>query len=164
MFGIKWILGAALLLPLLVYGGAFASGDEFGRGVALYWAGEHEEAQEVLRPLAEQGHADAAFLLADIFHQGRSGVLQDYAEAARWYRRAAETGDTLAQSVLSDVYGYDMGDPIRAHMWANIATANGYEAGAEVRDYWAQQMTPEQIAEAQRRAHDCLESNYTECD
>ena len=32
------------------------------------------------------------------------GVLQDYAQAAFWYRKAAEQGDALAQYYLGNLY------------------------------------------------------------
>jgi len=48
------------------------------------------------------------------------GVVQDYAEAAKWYRKAAEQGYARAQSALGFMYntGYTPGeartDPLRA--------------------------------------------------
>ena len=44
-----------------------------------------------LRTDAEQGDADAQFNLGVMYETG-GGVLQDYAEAVRWYRLAAEQG------------------------------------------------------------------------
>ena len=52
---------------------------------------------EALRARAEQGDAEAQFKLGAMYDFGRSGLLQDDAEAARWYRLAAEQGHTLAQ-------------------------------------------------------------------
>jgi uncharacterized protein len=45
------------------------------------------------------GFAKAQFALASMYYDGK-GVPQDYAEAARWYRKAAEQGDALAQSMI----------------------------------------------------------------
>ena len=44
---------------------------------------------EALRARAEQGDAEAQFKLGAMYDFGRSGLLQDDAEAARWYRLAA---------------------------------------------------------------------------
>ena len=41
-----------------------------------------------------------------------------------------------------------------AHMWLNLASAAGYEDAAKTRDTVAAQMTPAQIAEAQRLARE----------
>jgi len=53
---------------------------------------------------------------------------------------------------------------VTAHMWYNIAAANGDELSAEVRGIVAARMTTEQVVEAQRRARVCLASSYQDCD
>ena len=45
---------------------------------------------------AEQGYADAQNNFG-VMYENSEGVPQDYAEALRWYRRAAEQGDAIAQ-------------------------------------------------------------------
>jgi hypothetical protein len=48
-------------------------------------------------------------------------------------------------------------DYVYAHMWGNLAAANGNELGGEVRDYVAKIMTPADISEAQKLARSmCL--------
>ena len=57
------------------------------------------------------------------------GVPQDYKEAVKWYRLAAEQG-MLAQNNLGVMYEYGNGvlqDNTMAHMWYNIASANGHD-------------------------------------
>jgi len=95
------------------------------------------------------------------------GVPQDYAEAVRWYRLAAEQGDALAQNNLGTMYGRGLGVPqdhATAHMWLNIAVANGAEGAAENRDIAEGRMTAADISEAQRRARVCINSAYQDCD
>ena len=56
------------------------------------------------------------------------GVVPDYVEAVRWYRRAAQQGYAIAQHAIGYMYRVGNGvtqDYIRAHMWANIARRNG---------------------------------------
>ena len=49
-------------------------------------------------------------------------------------------------------------DYVRAHMWFNLATAQGLEQAREARDLLARhRMTPDQIANAQRLARQWLE-------
>ena len=43
-------------------------------------------------------HSRARFTLGVMYGEGR-GVPQDYAEAARWYRRAAEQGDARRSTI-----------------------------------------------------------------
>jgi TPR repeat protein len=52
-----------------------------------------------LRTAAEQGIVNAQYLLGWLYHHGRH-VRQDHAQAAKWYRMAAEQGDTEAKCKL----------------------------------------------------------------
>ena len=52
---------------------------------------------------AAQGSVEAANNLGIMYNFGR-GVQQDYAEAAKWYRRAADQGNAKAQGTLGARY------------------------------------------------------------
>jgi TPR repeat protein len=105
-----------------------------------------------------QGDAEAQFELGVMYKQG-IGTPQDMAEAARWYRAAAEQGYARAQNNLGYMYGTGSGVPqdyVLAHMWYNQAGANGIALGIKNRDKLAREMTPDQIAEAQRLVREWL--------
>ncbi len=55
-------------------------------------------------------------------------------------------------------------DYVSSHMWYNLASANGQENAGEARDVLAEKMTPQDVAEAQRLARICIESDYQKCD
>jgi TPR repeat protein len=55
-------------------------------------------------------------------------------------------------------------DDIAAHMWYNIAAANGSKNAPENRDLVAKGLSSADIMEAQKRATRCLESGYKDCD
>jgi TPR repeat protein len=108
------------------------------------------------RKAAEQGIADAQVNLGNMYASGQ-GVPQDYAAAVSWYRKAAEQGYAGAQYNLGQMYRKGQGVPqdyVTAHMWFNLAAAAGDDRAAEVRDVIAKQMTPAQIAEAQKLARE----------
>ena len=67
---------------------------------------------------------------ADDFDKGYAAYIAgDYAEAVEWFRKAAEQGLGGAQFSLGWMYRNGKGvlqDTIAAHMWFNIAAANGY--------------------------------------
>jgi TPR repeat protein len=66
-----------------------------------------------------------------MFQQGK-GMPINYAEAAEWYRRAAEQGYAEAQHKLGMHYAEGWGVPrnyVLAYMWLSLAGA-GAEAGA----------------------------------
>ncbi len=54
--------------------------------MAAYQRGDYATTIRELRPLAEQGVAEAQFLLGVMYDKGQ-GVPQDYAEAVSWQRQ-----------------------------------------------------------------------------
>ncbi len=116
------------------------------------------EAMKWSRLAAEQGNVGAQFLLGYSYRNGE-GVTQDDAEAVKWYRLAAEQGDALSQFSLGHMYLNGDGviqDTVSAHMWFNIAASSGDSTGKANRDVIAKDMTPAQIAEAQKLARDWI--------
>ncbi len=70
---------------------------------------------------------------------------------------AAEQGHASAQYYLGLMYGEGQGVPqdyVQAHMWFNLAGAQGDKEAAKARDHVAGLMTPAQLAEAQRLARE----------
>jgi len=76
---------------------------------------------------AKAGDADAQFSLGWLYDQGQ-GVTQDYAQAAAWYRKAAEQGDASAQFNLGSLYRQGRGVPqdyAQATAWYRRAAEQG---------------------------------------
>lgn len=114
---------------------------------------------------AEQGYSVAQYALAQRYQSGQ-GVRQDYAEAARWYRFAAEQGHTDAQIHLAVLYASGDGVPfnlVYAHMWMSIAASLGDRRIRGWIDDFAELMTPEEIATAERLARECVAKDYKGC-
>jgi uncharacterized protein len=113
------------------------------------------EAIRWYRKAAEQGYSDAQLKLGNRYFGGQ-GVPQNYKEAAKWVRLAADRGNPEAQLLLGLIYE-DGGrgltqDRVQAHVWYNLAGASGNFEGVKNRDLIAQELTPVQLAEAQRLA------------
>ena len=141
-----------MVLPLLLAVHGLAAGG-IERGGAAYNQGDYGTALREWRPLAEQGDAGAQLNLGFMYDNGY-GVSQDYEEAVKWYLRAAEQGSDRAQYNLGLMYDVGYGVPqdfVRAHMWYDIA---GVEVAISYRDYVAREMTPAQIAKAQKLARE----------
>jgi uncharacterized protein len=133
-----------------------------GQGVPQDYAG----AAKWHRLAAEQGDADAQFTLGVMYDNGQ-GVPQDYAEAMKWYRLAANQGYADAQFNLGVSYAYVEGVPqdfISAYMWLDLAGANGDTGDNALRDGIGSDLSPADLAEAQRRAKVCRASEYQDCD
>lgn len=59
---------------------------------------------------AQAGDAIAQYNLGLLYHEGQ-GVPKDYAEAATWWRKAADQGDATAQWSLGTLYNFGQGVP-----------------------------------------------------
>ena len=119
----KRVTAFAVLLVVLA-APAWAGWDE---GVAAYNRGDYVTAFREMKPLAEQGDADAQYNLALMYRKGQ-GVPQDDAEAARWYRKSAEQGYANAQYNLGVMYAKGQGVPedyAEAVKWYRKAAAQG---------------------------------------
>ena len=129
---------------------------DFQQGLTAYKAGDYATALKEWRPLAEQGQVKAQHNLGVIYHKGR-GVPQNYAQAIYWYRKASEQGFGLSQFNLAEMYAGGLGMPqdyVQAYKWYSVANANGDTKGKFARDVLEKQMTPAQIAQAQKLARE----------
>tara|TARA_B100000959_G_scaffold200082_1_gene209373 strand:- start:106 stop:396 length:291 start_codon:yes stop_codon:yes gene_type:complete len=89
-------------------------------------------------------------------------VGRDVKEALKWCRKAAEQGHADAQGGLGMMYKDGKGveqDYVTAHMWFNIAAANGAEYSKKEKDLLAKKMTPEQIAKAEALSKEMIKKN-----
>jgi hypothetical protein len=64
---------------------------------------------------AEQGDAIAQYKLGLIYFTGEAGVPKDHSQAAKWYRKSAEQGNTVAMTLLG------MFGDAEAFRWSRIA-------------------------------------------
>lgn len=123
-----------------------------GRGVPQ----NDEEAIRWFRKAAEQGDSDAQTNLGSLYLLG-DRIPQDYTEALKWLLAAASQGNPAAQTKLGIMYEDGHGVPqdrVQAHMWFSLAAAEGSELAEAFRDALTKEMTPVQIAQAQRLAHE----------
>jgi TPR repeat protein len=73
-----------------------------------------------IRARAEKGDAQSQSALGEAFHFGTLGVTKNYAEAVKWYRKAAEQNLAEAQFNLGSCYAYGQGvtkDEVEALKW-----------------------------------------------
>lgn len=133
---------------------------QFWLGVAFeqhLWFGvtDDQEALKWLRKAAELGNPDAQATLGMRYEIGE-GVEQDYAQAAYWFRRAAEHvpdlgGAGQARNNLGNLYEQGYGVPkdyVQAYMWFSLAGNDGSVASIQ------QEMTTGQISRARQLAAD----------
>ncbi len=103
---------------------------------------------------AGQGDAEAQYELGWRHALGME-LPEDQAEAVWWLRLAATNGHALARNNLGARYLSGEGveaDPVEAYRWFHLAAESGDRKAGKNRDTVAASLTPEQIAEALRRA------------
>lgn len=95
------------------------------------FAADKAENQQVPQDLladAEAGDAGAQLLLGHMYANGQGGAPQDFAEAVKWFTRAAEQGSGDAQFMLGSMYAEGRGvtqDYQRAVKWYAMAAEQG---------------------------------------
>ena len=113
------------LLPVLVLC-LFAAASTWGDvkdGVAAYERGDYKTALDRLRPLAEQGDAEAQYHLGLMYYgmyDVGKGVFQDDVEAVKWFTKAAQQNHASAQYILGLMYYSGKGvvqDYVEAAKW-----------------------------------------------
>lgn len=108
---------------------------------------------------AEQGHGIAQFVLFHVYFDGNEGVPRDYTEAAKWlHLLVAEQDPAEVQLGVGKLYeeGEDQlgiqKDYVKAYAWYILSTAQGIEEASKLKDSLREELTAEQIAEAQQLA------------
>ncbi len=107
---------------------SIANAQDFESGARALHAGSFDEALAALRPLAENGHGGAQYLLGTIYEYGR-GVSRDDGAAVKWYRSAAELDIAFAQYRLGVLHDNGWGvkkDRASAVRWYKLAAERGY--------------------------------------
>jgi uncharacterized protein len=125
----------------------------------LYYEGKgvrqsYGQAKEWFEKAAKQGRAGAQVNLGTLYLHG-DGAPQSAQMASFWFSLAAAQRDALAFAKLGRMYERGQGvaqDLIQAQMWYNLSAAHGEKRAAAARDALAKQMTPAQLAEAERLA------------
>jgi len=121
LFGVLTAVSLGLVAP-------YASGQDFGKGLAAAQSGDFATALQEWRPLAEQGYASAQFSVGVMYKNGL-GVPQDYKEAVKWYTLAADQGHASAQYNLGVMYENGKGVPQdykEAAKWYRLAADQGH--------------------------------------
>jgi hypothetical protein len=113
---------------------------------------------------ANAGDASSQVMVANAYAAGNGGardsrqLAADYAQAALWYRKAADQGNTVAQIHLADLYRDGRGvtrDPAQAAAW--------YRKAAELGDAAAQGTLGILYSVGMGVPHDDVEAYYWLC-
>jgi uncharacterized protein len=120
----------AVLIIAASFAGSVAAGPLQDANIA-YEKGDYATALRLIRPLAEQGSADAQTTLGFMYANGQ-GVPQDYEAAVSWFRKAAGQGNAVAQLGLAARYTNGQGLPRdyeAAARWTRRVAERGFFEG-----------------------------------
>jgi uncharacterized protein len=84
----------------------------------------------------EEENPNAQYIIGEMYYYGL-GVKEDHAEAAIWFRKAAEQGNSDAQFVIGRMYYYGLGvkeDHTEAIIWLRKAANQGHIRAKLLRD------------------------------
>jgi len=108
------------------------TGAENRLGVEAFKKGDTAKAYKIWKPLAEQGDAGAQNNLGHLYFGDAQDVVppQDFAEALKWYSRAAEQFHASAYFSIGVLHLLGRGvprDQIEAFKWIRASAEQGYE-------------------------------------
>jgi TPR repeat protein len=136
----KRLLTTLVVLTSLLGSGGAVWAQDLDKGAKAFKSGDYATALKEWIPLAEQGNLQRSTIseqfklskvrynLGWMYYNGE-GVTQDYAEAAKWFRKAAESGLQIAQHNIAVMYESGMGvtqDYAEAAKWYRKAAEHDF--------------------------------------
>ena len=132
---------------------------DFNNGVVALMMGDYDKALSILVPLAETAdHAYAQYFVGRM-HAAGQGVDKDLEAAAKWYRKAAESGVADAQFRLGNLYKAGDGVPKDmeyAYGWYTVAAHLGNAKAIEAVSLTADKLSPDEMKEAEALSADLI--------
>ncbi len=133
---------------------------DFNDGVVALTMGDYDKAMSILLPLAETtDHAYAGYLVGRM-HAAGQGVDKNLEEAAKWYRKAAESGVPDAQYRLGALYQKGNGVPRDmeyAYGWYKVAAHLGNAKAVAAVEQSGELLSPAERKEAEALSADLIE-------
>ena len=163
LFGNRSLAALAVTLGLLT---SVAQAGPWEDGYAAYQRKDYAAAVQLWRIVANEGNREAQSLLGEMYAFGQ-GVPQDYPRAIQWLKLAAEQNEPKAQYKLGMMNMYGQGftrDFGRAAMWFILANASGHAKAKKQLAVVSEDLSPTQIATAQRLAQTCIKREYKGCE
>lgn len=73
------------------------------KGLIAFESQNYTQAFNLLKPLAEEGNAEAQCIIANMYHLGL-GIEINLPEALQWYRKSSQQGYGIASNNLATLY------------------------------------------------------------
>ena len=135
-----------------------------------------EKAFDFFKSSAENGDVNSMFTLGQMYRNSEEhrscepfseSWHEDDRKGAYWIYTASMKNSTDAQALLGGLYlfGDIEGKPnyIKSYIWSAIAADKGDEVGAEYQNFAKEQLSQEELIEAEIQLARCAESNIVNC-
>ncbi len=126
---------------------------DFNDGVVAYLMGQYDKAYSTMRSLAESSNHAYAQYYVGMMHLNGQGVEQDYKEAGRWFRKAAEQRIPQAQYKLGMLYMKGQGLPQDyeyAYSWFRVGASHQHKKSIEAIARAKEKLSEEELKEAEK--------------
>lgn len=108
------------------------------KGLAAFYSQDYTTALSLLKPLADEGNAEAQCVIANMHHLGL-GVERNILEAIKWYMKSSKLGYAIASNNLAGIYlSGDEGiraNPTEANKWFQKSREQGFVNSPVSSDY-----------------------------
>lgn len=133
---------------------------DFNDGVVAYLMGDYETAYNTMISLAKTSDDGLSQYYLGVMYMKGQGVEQDYEEASKWLREAAEKSVPQAQYKLANLYTEGQGVPQDyeyAYIWYSVGAAHKHQLSLNAVDAARDKLSPEELSEADKVISDYVE-------
>jgi len=133
---------------------------DFNDGVVAYLMGDYETAYNTMISLAKTSEDGLSQYYLGVMYMKGQGVEQNYEEASKWLREAAEKGLAHAQYKLADLYTQGQGVPQDyeyAYIWYSVGAAHKHQLSLNAVEGVKTKLSPEEKTEADKVITDYIE-------
>lgn len=114
----------SLCVTTILLWAGLAAGADLASANRAYEAKDYATALKEFTVLAEQGNANAQFILGKMYMIGQ-GVLKDPDQAAKWLKASAAQGNSDAQFFLGAIYLLPRRDVLEGVKWLRLSAEQG---------------------------------------
>jgi len=126
---------------------------DFNDGVVAYLMGDYETAYNTMISLAKTSEDGLSQYYLGVMYMKGQGVEQNYEEAGKWLREAAEKGLAHAQYKLADLYTQGQGVPQDyeyAYIWYSVGAAHKHQLSLNAVEEAKTKLSAEEKTEADK--------------
>ena len=140
------------LVLLLLFSSQFVWAD-FNDGVVAYLMGDYEKAYNTMMSLTDASENGLPHYYLGVMYMKGQGVEQDFEEASKWLREAAERRLPQAQYKLANLYKEGKGVPQDfefAYIWYKVGAAHQHALSLNAVDAAKNNLSENELAEAEK--------------